>query len=96
TKEPSEQPDHVVGELLVRERLVEAADVQAALARRIELTIRELLAWKDGEFAFSRDGEREQERTALSVEVDPQVVLLNVFKELDERGRDSASPGAQL
>lgn len=96
TKEPSGQLDHVVGERLVRERLVEAADVQAALERRIELTIRELLAWKDGEFAFSRDGEREQARTALSVEVDPQVVLLNVFKEQDERGRALATPGAQL
>ena len=94
-KDLTDQPDHLVGELLVREGLVEAADVQAALERRIELTIRELLGWKDGEFAFSRDGEREQGRAALSVEVDPQVVLLNVFKELDERGRAPATSAAQ-
>jgi len=91
----TDQPDHLVGELLVREGLVEAADVQAALERRIEMTIRELLAWKDGEFAFSRDGEREQRRATLSVEVDPQAVLLNVFKEQDERARASATPGAR-
>ena len=49
---------------------MDATDVQAALERRNELTIRELLAWKDGEFAFSRDGEREQGGPELSVEVD--------------------------
>ena len=95
-KDLVDQPDHVVGQRLVREGLVEAADVQAALERRVELTVRELLSWKDGEFAFSRDGEGEPERTALSVEVDPQVVLLNFFKEQDERGRAGATPGSAL
>ncbi len=94
-KDLAEQPDHVVGQRLVREGLVEAADVHAALERRVELTVRELLAWKDGEFAFSRDGEGEPERTELSVEVDPQVVLLNFFKEQDEYGRAGAAAGAQ-
>ena len=70
--------------------------MQAALERRVELTVRELLAWKDGEFAFSRDGEGEPERTALSVEVDPQVVLLNFFKEQDERSRAGAASGSAL
>jgi hypothetical protein len=91
----ADRSDQQVGELLVREGLVQTAEVQAALERGIEVTIRELLAWKDGEFAFSRDGEREQERSDLSVEVDPQAVLLNFFKEQDEGRRAAATTGGQ-
>jgi len=35
----------------------DAAAVQDAQRLQIELTIRQLVGWKDGEFAFSRDGD---------------------------------------
>jgi hypothetical protein len=77
--------DGVLGEVLVRERLVEAGDVQRALREQIALAIKEIVGWREGEFAFNREepgGEAE-----IAVEVDPQEVLLNVLKDMDEAAR---------
>jgi hypothetical protein len=89
-QQAGEQRDHVIGELLVREGLVEEAAVQEALSRQIELTVRELVRWKDGEFAFNHDGEEAAARSSISVAIDPQGVLLNAFKEMDEASRSPA------
>jgi tetratricopeptide (TPR) repeat protein len=81
--------DGMLGERLVREGLVEADDVKRALREQIGLAIREIIGWRDGEFAFNREeatGEAE-----IHVEVDPQEVLLNALKELDEASRTDAT-----
>jgi tetratricopeptide (TPR) repeat protein len=88
----ADQPDHVLAELLVREGLVEAAAVEEALRWRVELTILELVRWKDGEFAFSREGEDEPAGAPVPVEFDAQDVLLNVLRQLDEDARASSAP----
>ena len=90
SRQDPKQPGHLLGEQLVREGLVEVAAVEGALARQIELTIRELVPWKDGEFAFNQDGEDEAAATGISVALDPQAVLLDVFKEMDEASRQGA------
>lgn len=86
-RQPS-QPgsDGVLGELLVREGLVDADAVQEALRQQIALTVKEIVLWRDGEFAFDRQ-EGEDGMREFPVEVDPQQVLLNVLKELDEASR---------
>jgi len=86
-RQASEQSDQLIGEMLAGEGLVEASAVQDAFRQQIELTIRELVHWKDGEFAFNREGESQPAGTVVSVELDAQAVLLNVFKELDEASR---------
>jgi tetratricopeptide (TPR) repeat protein len=87
----AEQPDHVLGEALVREGIVDAAAVHEAQRLQIELTIRQLVQWKDGEFAFSRDAEDPGPRAGGSVSLDPQAVLLEVFRQLDEESRGAAA-----
>jgi tetratricopeptide (TPR) repeat protein len=87
-------PDHAVGELLVREGLVDAAAVMGALEQQIAITIRELVSWTEGEFAFSREAEGDAQ-PELAVSVDPQAVLLEVFKDLDEAARGPVETGAK-
>ena len=86
-RQASENSDQLIGEMLASEGLVEASAVQQAFREQIELTIRELVHWKDGEFAFNREGEGQAAGANVSVELDAQAVLLNVFKEMDEASR---------
>lgn len=74
-------------EALVRRGLADAATVQAALRQQIELTMRELVAWTDGEFAFNQEPAPEPAIAMAGVQVDAQELMLNLFKELDEASR---------
>ncbi len=65
---------------------MDIVSVQEALTRQIDLTIRALVKWVDGRFAFNRD-EDGPPGSEVAVAVDPQAVLLNVFKEMDEAAR---------
>lgn len=87
----ADQPDHLVGEQLVRDGLADAASVQRAFEQQIGVAIRELMQWTDGEFTFNREAESAPESAVLSVAMDPQGLLLNFFKELDEASRGAAS-----
>jgi tetratricopeptide (TPR) repeat protein len=89
----SDEPDDAVGDALVEQGLVDAAAVQEAQRHRIELAVRELVGWKDGEFAFSRDGDGAPARAGGTIAVDPQAVLLEVFRQLDEESRDPPRAG---
>jgi hypothetical protein len=86
-----DEPDQVIGDVLVREGLADAAAVKDALEQQIALAVRELVGWKDGEFAFNREAEGEEGRTGIAVAVDPQAVLLTVFKDMDEASRTEAT-----
>jgi hypothetical protein len=87
TPPESAQPDAVVAAKLVEQGLVDAAAVHDALRQQIELTLRELVRWSDGEFAFSR----EAGAVVAEVRIDAQELLLTLFKEMDESSR-GASP----
>jgi predicted regulator of Ras-like GTPase activity (Roadblock/LC7/MglB family)/tetratricopeptide (TPR) repeat protein len=86
-RQQTEDSDHLLGEMLTVEGLVDAAAVQQAIREQIELTIRELVRWTDGEFAFNREGESRAAAAGVSVVLDAQAVLLSVFKEMDEATR---------
>ena len=92
TAQSADEPDHVLGARLVKEGLVDERAVREALRRKVELTIFEVLKWKDGEFAFNREGENEPSATEGAVEFDAQDVLLNVLKQIDEDARGRAAP----
>lgn len=79
----------LIGEILVREGLVEPDDVKRALREQIGLAVKELVLWRDGEFAFKRQ-EGEEGKSEIPVEADPQEVLLNVLKDMDEASRARA------
>jgi hypothetical protein len=89
----TDQPDHVLGERLVREGLVDSLSVGEALRQRVELTLAELVGWKAGEFAFDRESDDAAQVTP-AVEFDAQDVLLTVFKNLDEDERDRSAPSS--
>ncbi len=95
TSRPGQQPDRVIGEVLLREGIVDAETVRDGVRRQVELTILELVKWKEGEFAFNREGDGDPASTPVPVELDAQAVLLNVLKQMDEDARIPAAPGAQ-
>jgi tetratricopeptide (TPR) repeat protein len=88
----ADQPDHVLAEQLVRDGIADAPSVKKAFEQQIGLAVRELMHWTDGEFTFNREAQEAPESKGLSVALDPQGLLLNFFKELDEASRDAASP----
>jgi hypothetical protein len=92
-----DEPDHVIGDVFVREGLADADAVKEALERQIRLAVRELVEWKDGEFAFNREAEGDEGQARIAVALDPQGVLLNVFKDMDEASRpDEAATEIQV
>jgi tetratricopeptide (TPR) repeat protein len=90
---PADEPDHVLAELLVAEGAIDAAAAEDALRRQAVATLTEVLGWKAGEFAFSREGE--DEPGSAAVEVDAQEVLLDVLRRMDEAKRDLSGAAAQ-
>jgi tetratricopeptide (TPR) repeat protein len=89
---PEEQPDHALGARLVEDGLVEAGAVREALRRKIEVAILELMRWREGQFAFNRDGDGRSPRAESPLEFDAQDVLLNVIRQMDESARGAAEP----
>jgi tetratricopeptide (TPR) repeat protein len=83
-------PDHELGGLLVARGVVGPEALADAVRRQIEGTLRALLGWTDGEFAFRREQGGPISGAVPAVQVDPQELLLNVFRELDEARRDAA------
>jgi len=89
----AEGEDFALGALLVREGAVDASAVKRALCQQIEATMRELFHWRDGEFAFNREAESPDAQSPVAVDLDPQAVLLDLLKELDEASRTSTASG---
>jgi len=87
-------PDDMLAERIVDGGLADEAAVQEALSRQIWFAIRELVQWRDGEFAFNRE-DGAVAASKLAVSVDPQEVLLDVFKEMDEASRSSSPASAR-
>lgn len=73
-----------LAQALVGRGLVQAPAVREAREQRIALAIRELLGWREGEFAFDRHAGSAPVAPELAVSVDPQEVLLAAFKDQDE------------
>jgi Domain of unknown function (DUF4388) len=72
------QPDDALGARLVREDLVEAPAVEDALRWKVELGVRELARWRDGEFTFEPGGVQEPATDGPWLCVDVQQVLLSI------------------
>jgi hypothetical protein len=89
----AELPDDVLAERLVAGGLADPGEVLEALSQQVWVAVRELVRWRDGEFAFNRD-DGAAGASGLAPAVDPQEVLLDVFKEMDEASRGSSAPAA--
>jgi hypothetical protein len=78
--------DAGLGDRLVELGVVDLATVREAGLQQIEQTLRELIDWTDGEFAFTRE-EEQPPAGAAAIEVDAQQLLLDLFRERDESSR---------
>jgi hypothetical protein len=84
--------DQLLCEHLLREGLVAGPALEEVLGHQVDLAIRELLRWKDGEFAFDRDGDGQASRVESPISVDVQGALMRAFQELDEGARNASPP----
>ena len=91
----TDPPDHVLGDHLVHESLVDAEALREALERQVGFAIGELLQWTTGEFAFDREGDATPPRGERAAAVDVQGALMRAFKDMDESGSISAPAGAR-
>ena len=88
--------DSTVAAMLVREGAVDATAVQESLRQQIEMAMRELVHWKDGDFVFDHEADGTEVPPEVAVELDPQAVLLDLLRDLDESSRGAtASAGAR-
>jgi hypothetical protein len=80
--------DATIAQLLVDGGFTDPDSVRRAMQDQIKCAIKELIDWVDGTFAFHpMDEESEDPDSGM----DPQVVLLHIFKEKDEEARDHES-----
>jgi tetratricopeptide (TPR) repeat protein len=82
-----DQPDELLADQIVRGGHADAAVVAAALEAQVWAAVRELVEWTDGEFAFNREETPGPADGGVSVSLDPQAVLLDVFRQRDEASR---------
>ncbi len=78
--------DAGLADRLVDLGLADLEMVREAGLNQIEQTLRELIDWTDGEFAFTREEEQPPSGDA-AIEVDAQQLLLDLFRERDESSR---------
>jgi len=81
--------------VLLRDGLAGPVELEAALRAQIDHSVRALVGWSDGEFAFNKEPEKsEAAAPAVQVAVDAQELLLTLFTEQDEATRAPAASGA--
>jgi hypothetical protein len=78
------QPRPRIGGVLVRSGLASVGQVREALSMQIRDALGELMKWVDGEFAFDADHTIDASPLDVDLEFDPQAILLEIYKELDE------------
>jgi hypothetical protein len=74
---------------LLAQGATDAATLRAGARQQIEQALRELMRWEDGEFAFNREDDAEDPDGEAAVQVDPQALLLDLFRQQDEATRDA-------
>jgi hypothetical protein len=86
---PPSAGDHapLIGTFLVRSGIVSHDQLCAALRRQIQDAIAELVRWSEGQFAFENESLNSPSNQDVEVELDPQAILLELFRLQDEQSR---------
>jgi Domain of unknown function (DUF4388) len=74
-----------LGGTLVAHKLVSQESLQEALMVHVGAVIRKLMTWESGAFTF--DPASAETAEGADIEIEPQNVLLNIFKEMDDSRR---------
>jgi hypothetical protein len=75
----------LIGPMLIDRQLASAADVRTALVAQVQDAVRERKDWCTGHFAFEPERAGDPSLSEIDLELDPQAVLLTIFKEEDEQ-----------
>jgi tetratricopeptide (TPR) repeat protein len=81
---------NLIGGTLVRSGIASVEQVRLALHDQLHDAIKELMNWGVGQFAFDPEASNDAPNGDVQIELDPQEILLNIFKEIDENAN---SPG---
>ncbi|MGC4067543.1 MAG: DUF4388 domain-containing protein [Polyangiaceae bacterium] len=74
-----------IGTWLVKAGRLKTAELEAMLRQQIHAAISELLSWGEGQFAFNADAGVQSPGECVEIALDPQSVLLEIFKVMDEQ-----------
>jgi len=74
----------LMGALFIERGMVDADMIKGVLTDQVFAAIRELFQWKEGQFAFLPDPPSAVDTTSVAIELDPQHVLLEVARSIDE------------
>jgi tetratricopeptide (TPR) repeat protein len=76
-----------LGTLLVQDGLITKAQLEGVLTKQILLAVTEMLQWSEGQFAFEPEGVSPMITAVTEIALDPQGILLDIYRTLDENGR---------
>ena len=74
----------LMGAMFVDKDMVDAETVKKALSDQVFAVVRELFQWQEGHFAFLPESPSKASSPELEIELDPQFVLLEVARGIDE------------
>jgi hypothetical protein len=81
--------DEAVGRLLIDAGFTDPEAVRKVMLDQIKESVEEMIGWADGTFAFHPM--EEDPSVSQDSAIDPEIILLQIFKEQDEKGRDEES-----
>ena len=86
--------ERLLGAILVEKGVVDVEAMRGALTSQVYTAISELMTWTEGRFAFSPDFREATLPTEVEIDLDPQVVLLDSARQMDEANRDMEEAAA--
>lgn len=84
-----EGQDRLLGAILVDKGWVELSAMREALTNQVYTAIDEVMSWTEGRFAFSPDPRLREVPGEVEIALDPQMVLLELARRMDEANRDA-------
>jgi len=86
-QQKSDGSRQLLGTLFVERGIVDEESARRVVTLQIFKALREMLSWTSGQFAFEPEEAREAHPSAVEVALDPQFVLLELYKQQDEEER---------
>lgn len=74
-----------MGAVLISQGWSSKEDIAASLRIQTYAAVAEVLQWGDGLFAFEPEYGEAETKTPVEIALDPQAMLLDIFREIDER-----------
>lgn len=76
--------NRLLGDILLEHRMADAEAMKKALTRQVYNAIRELMSWREGDFAFTPRTVESETPSGIQISLDPPMVLLDIMRLIDE------------